>query len=103
MKNYKLVMEIISLTILINENTELCTFADYSGHVNTLHIRAYPNKDRTTTEFHENLIYNERMYCAMESWMTEDDLIEKLEDAKKFLLDCLLNVDNLVNNQVKIF
>jgi len=91
MKNYKLVMEIISLAVLINENTELCTFVDFSGHVGKISVRVFRSKSEEHTQG-DHKIYSADSYYTKESWMEEGECLAKLQEIKEVLSGYLFNV-----------
>jgi len=90
MKNYKLVMEIIGLAILVNENTDLCVFVDFSGHIKSIDVRIFPSKSE---EYTQNIhkIYSANSYYAEDSWMEQDQISSKLEEIKGVLSGYLFN------------
>ena len=91
MKKYKLVMEIISLAVLINENTELCTFVDFSGHVRTISVRVFPsNSDEHVKNI--NRIYSKDAHYEDESWMKEGESLTQLQEIKEVLKGYLFNI-----------
>jgi len=92
MKNYKLVMEIISLAILVNENTELCTFVDFSGHVNTISARVFPSKSEEHTK-NIHRIYSKDAHCNDELWMNEGESLTQLQEIKEVLKGYLFNIE----------
>jgi hypothetical protein len=81
MKNFNLILEIIGLSILINENTELCVFADYSGHVNKLDISVHPNKESYD---HKDKIYSVSLYCVSD-FVSDKKILSSLKETKKVL------------------
>jgi len=92
MTNYKLVIEIISLAILINENTELCTFVDFSGHVKSIDVRVFPSKSEEHTQ-NVHKIYSANSYYSDDSWMDEDKVLSKLQEIKEALRGYLFNIE----------
>jgi len=91
MTNYKLVMEIISLAVLINENTELCTFVDFSGHVKTIGVRVYPSNSEEHTK-NISKLYSGDAHYNDESWMKEGKSLTQLQAMKEVLKGYLFNV-----------
>jgi len=91
MTNYKLVMEIISLAVLINENTELCTFVDFSGHVKSIDVRVFPSKSEEHTQ-NVHKIYSVNSYYSDDSWMDGDKVLSKLQEIKEVLSGYLFNI-----------
>jgi len=90
MKNYKLVMNIIGLTVLINENTELCTFVDFAGHVSKVSIRVYAKKETEELPIKKFDLYYDH---TQTDWLSEDDIRAKLEDVENLLRDYLFNTE----------
>lgn len=85
MQNFKQVMELIALSILINENTEYCSFVEFAGHVEKVDIRVYKSKEQCIEQ-------SDRLYKASlhydpvkTEWKSEKRILVELEDAKKNL------------------
>jgi len=84
-------MEIISLAVLINENTELCTFVDFSGHIKSINVRVFPSKsDEHTQNVHK--LYSTNSYYEEESWMKEGEVLTQLQAVKEVLKGYLLDI-----------
>lgn len=93
MINFKLVMELIGISVLINENTEYCSFVDFSGHVGKVKIRVFKSKELCIDR--SDRIYVTDLYCNVPEWKSEDQIISELEDAKKILSGYLYKLDDL--------
>lgn len=87
MKYFKKVMEIIGLSILVNENTEFCSFVDFSGHVKHVKIRIYKTKDADPDE----RLHSVYVYYEEENYRSDDDILFGFEDAKNLLSNYLFN------------
>ena len=79
MKKFKMIMEIIGLSVLINENTDFCSFVYFSGHINKLDIRISQSKEDT-----ENRLYSIGLYYETD-FISEEMILNSLEDAKNVL------------------
>ena len=90
MKNYKLLMEIIGLAILVNENTELCVFVDFSGHVKSIDVRIFPSKSEEHTQGEK--LYSASSYYEEESWMEEGSALANLQAIKEVLSGYLFDI-----------
>jgi len=42
--------EVMALAYLVNANTDYCTMIRYSGHVDAINIRVFPNKEHCTED-----------------------------------------------------
>lgn len=69
------------MSVLINENTEFCSFTDFSGHVKTLKIRIYPNKEDFANVFE---LYRVNLFYDVD-WLSEESILSSLEEAKNVL------------------
>lgn len=83
MKNFKTVMELIGLSILINENTEYCSFVDFSGHVEKVAVRIYKSKELCIERCDQ--LYKVDLYLGKNDWTSEEKVTLELEDTKKAL------------------
>lgn len=46
MKNKELILEIVNLCLLINSETDLAVFFDFSGHVDTIDVYVCESKEK---------------------------------------------------------
>jgi len=88
-------MELIGTSVLINENTEYCSFVDFSGHVNVVNIRIFPNKVDVQNKFK---LYSADLYYKAD-WLTEDEILNPIKDAKNVLSGYLHQLDGLEQSE----
>jgi len=93
MKNFKPVMELIGLSILINENTDYCSFVDFSGHVDKVKIRVYKSRELCMEQ--SGRLYVADMYYNATEWQSEEQILSEFEEAKRILSDYLYHLDDL--------
>lgn len=95
MKNFKTVMELIGLSILINENTDYCSFVDFSGHVDKVKIRVYRSKEQCV-ETSDRIYGADLHYDPIKTpWKTEEEILSGLNEAKRVLSGYLYTLEGL--------
>lgn len=57
MNTFQKVTELIMLATLINEQTEYCTFVDFSGHVNKFYFSLREGKEEYETKLFDSNFY----------------------------------------------
>jgi len=81
----ELVIEIMVLGFLVNQNTDFCTFVDFSGHVNHLRIDIRKSKSLYTEELCDTQFYIDKL----DEYEKQDDLkwLKVKRDHLKSILD----------------
>lgn len=77
--------EIIKLSLLLGDISDLQVFVDYAGHVNTLSVRVFRQKE----EFNEEAKWRDTVERLFDSYFNFDlkyqDDVEKFKETKQFL------------------
>lgn len=74
-KKMQLVLDIMQLAVEISKNTKTDVFVEYAGHVDQLGVRIYEDGWENREEY-----YDRYVYLNTETYQTEEDIIEILEE-----------------------
>ena len=83
MKNHKLIMDIMSLAVQINNRNDLCCNFEYMGHVKRIDINVYDSDDKIYEYI--DLSYSPEFT----TWKEATFILSELEDVKRILTDFL--------------